>query len=120
MRLPILVHSGYKMYHKHFFNQFIIIFFYAFIGNILFVLISMVLNRVLLEEGFSHRWSYSQMAMFSAATSMVDAMPILSLLPNKNFYFFLGIYKIGNCISVDIFQLTHRLAYSKEESGSIF
>ena len=105
LRLPVLIHVSYKLYHKHFFNQFLLICLYGILGNILLISTSSFLHKICLSAAFNQEWAPVQIAMFSCVACMVDPMTIFQLkLKNKNFYLFLGIYIFGNGIAWDLFR----------------
>ena len=119
LRLPILVHICYKVYHKHFFSQFPIICLYGILGQILLIFLTSLINQALMTIVFEHNWTFSQIAMFSCLTSMVDPMTIFFLKPSKNFYLFLGIYLVGNATAWDLYSPTSRAFAWEEEWGNI-
>ena len=114
LRLPIMIHAGYKLYHRHFFSQFLDIFVYGILGTFLLILVTSVINKPLLSAIFGKDCDFtlSQMVMFSCISVIVDPMAIRSLKPdNKMFYLLLGVSVLGNSTAVDLFSPASRLAY---------
>lgn len=114
--LPILVHLGYKLYHRHFFSQIFDVCLYGILGSALLIGITSLINKSLLSSIFGKDLTLPQLAMFSCVTSIVDPMSICSLKPNKIFYLFLGVFIFGNAIAVDLFSPTSRLAYVSNDT----
>ena len=114
--LPILVHLGYRLYHRHFFSQIFDVCLYGILGNALLIGITSLINKALLSSIFGRDLTLPELAMFSCVTSIVDPMSICSLKPNKIFHLFLGVFTFGNAIAVDLFSPTSRLAYVSNDT----
>ena len=120
IRIPILLYASYGLYHPHFFKQLPYIILYGVCGRVIFlVLVGVIIKLVahFVDDVFMDL-AYSQSVTFAAVTAVVDPLTAFTIFKDtsqRNFYLLLGIYVLGNGITVEIYEVSLRLASFKNE-----
>ena len=109
IRVPIMLYASYELYHRYFFRQIPYLLIYGVIGNTFFMVLTGVLIKEIFTQLFKFEIAYHQSMAFVAVTSMTDPLAAINVFKEydeRNFYFILGLYVIGNGITAQVYEAT--------------
>jgi len=107
IRIPILLYSCYSCYHIYFFKQLPYIIAYGILGKTVFITLAGVLIKASSETFLEYNMAYCQAITFSSCLAIVDPLSAFSVFKDtsqRNFYLLLGIYTLGNGMTVEVFD----------------
>lgn len=114
LRIPVLLHASYNLYHHHFFSQIVYILLYSIIMRIMFLALTSSLHMMAHNALFpDDLMTYSQMVAFSCVAAVVNPLTVYNVFKDrtpKNFYLLLGIHILGNGITVEVFKASFLIA----------
>ena len=113
IRMPILLYASYSMYHHYFFKQLPYILVYGIAAKVVFLVLTALTLKIAAYVILDYPFTYSQVVSFASLTAIVDPLTAFNVFKDtsqRNFYLLLGIYSMGNGITVEVYESAAKLA----------
>ena len=119
LRVPVLLHASYNLYHHHFFSQIVYILLYSVLMRIIFLALASSIDMAIWNLLRTTSWdedvmNYSNMIAFTSVAAVVNPLTVYNMFKDKtpkNFYLMLGIHILGNGITLEVYKASFRLAH---------